>query len=65
MAFMFPMLEMAGAHSRHLSDILYVYNQSNPINDYKVRLPAVLAMDRLIRARTSYARIEGLTLRGA
>lgn len=57
MAFMFPMLEMAGFHSRHLPEILYVYNQSNPINDYKVRLPLVLAMDRFIRGKPKYRRL--------
>ena len=60
MAFMFPMLEMAGNHSRHVPEILYVYNQSNPINDYKVRLPLVLAMDKLIRSRARYRPLENL-----
>lgn len=60
MAFMFPMLEMAGYHSRHIPEVLYVYNQSNPINDYKVRLPLVLAMERFIREKQKYARLDRL-----
>lgn len=60
MAFMFPMLEMAGNHSRHVPEVLYVYNQSNPINDYKVRLPLVLAMNKLIRSRKCYEPLEKL-----
>lgn len=60
MAFMFPMLEMAGCHSRHIPHVLYVYNQSNPINDYKVRLPLVLATDKLIRAKSRYEPLENL-----
>lgn len=60
MAFMFPMLEMAGFHARHISDILYVYNQSNPINDYKVRLQQVLAADAFIRSKPVYARLDTL-----
>jgi glycosyltransferase involved in cell wall biosynthesis len=55
MAFMFPMLEMAGTHSRHISEILYVYNQSNPINDFKINLPLVLSMDKLIRSKSKYS----------
>jgi glycosyltransferase involved in cell wall biosynthesis len=54
MAFMFPMLEMAGEHSMHVPELLYIYNQSNPINDYKVRLPLVLATEKMIRGKTKY-----------
>ena len=35
-AMMYPLLEMAGHRHRFISDILYVYNRTNPINDYKV-----------------------------
>lgn len=54
MAFMFPMLEMAGKHARHIPEILYIYNQANVINDYKVRLPLVLQMDKFIRGKKKY-----------
>lgn len=37
LAFMYPMLEMSGNHSRFIPEILYVYNQATPINDYKIR----------------------------
>lgn len=60
MAFMFPMLEMAGKHSHHVSEILYVYNQSNPINDYKMRLPLVLATEKMIRSKHKYQPLETL-----
>lgn len=37
--FMFPMLEMAGKeHSKFVTDVNYVYNHYNPINDHKVDL---------------------------
>lgn len=60
MAFMFPMLEMAGEHAKHMKDILYVYNQSNPINDYKVRLEQVLKADRFIRSKERYTLLKQL-----
>lgn len=54
-AMLFPMLEMAGQHVRFIPDILYVYNQSNPINDGKVRLQAVLSCEQIIRKKPRYA----------
>lgn len=60
MAFMFPMLEMAAFHSKHIPEIMYVYNQSNPINDYKIRLEQVIKMDRLIRSRKKYEPLAAL-----
>jgi glycosyltransferase involved in cell wall biosynthesis len=60
MAFMFPMLEMSAFHSKHIPEIMYVYNQSNPINDFKVRLEMVLKMDRLIRSRKKYEPLAAL-----
>lgn len=55
---MFPMLEMAGNHSRFLSDILYVYNLSNPINDHKVNQQLQQTLDRHIRSLPKYQRTE-------
>ncbi len=53
-AFMFPMLEMAHGRIAYIDTVIYNYNQLTPINDYKVRLPKVLACERLIRSRTPY-----------
>jgi glycosyltransferase involved in cell wall biosynthesis len=36
LAYMWPILEMAGTHSRFISDVLYVYNVKTPINDMKI-----------------------------
>lgn len=38
LGFMYPMLEMAQYHGRYISDVLYVYNISNPISDNKVNV---------------------------
>jgi glycosyltransferase involved in cell wall biosynthesis/SAM-dependent methyltransferase len=57
-AIMFPMLEMSGSHSKFLSDVLYVYNLDNPINDHKVNARLQQNLDRHIRAKTKYGKLE-------
>ena len=34
---MFPMLEMAGNRQEFMDQVLYVYNDKNPISDHKIR----------------------------
>ena len=60
LAFMFPMLEMAQERHRFISDILYVYNNDNPINDHKVDTPLQLRTDHYIRRKERYSRIGGI-----
>lgn len=56
--FMLPMLEMAGNDRiYHMKDILYVYNESNPINDHKVNLQKQLTFANLGRAKKPYLKI--------
>jgi len=55
-AIMFPMLEMAGTHAQFVSDILYVYNLENPINDHKVNVRLQQELDRYIRGMPKYSR---------
>ena len=55
---MFPMLEMAGKRSKFLSEILYTYNLENPINDHKVNVKLQQLLDRTIRKKPKYQRIE-------
>jgi glycosyltransferase involved in cell wall biosynthesis/SAM-dependent methyltransferase len=57
-AIMFPMLEMAGPHSKYISDILYIYNLENPINDHKINVGLQQALDREIRSKQKYQRVE-------
>ena len=55
LAFMFPMLEMAGEeHYRFLPNINYIYNESNPINDHKVNIQNVIHTANKIRTKTPY-----------
>jgi hypothetical protein len=55
---MFPMLEMSGEeHYRFLPDILYIYNESNPLNDHKVNMANVTQTVNKIRAKKPYSKL--------
>lgn len=60
---MFPMLEMSKTHSKFISDILYIYNMSNPINDHKVNKSLQQKLDHLMRAKPRYNSVEKPILR--
>jgi glycosyltransferase involved in cell wall biosynthesis len=58
LSFMYPMLEMAGdEHYHFIDDIIYVYNEQNPINDHKVDLNLVNNISDKIRKMTPYKKI--------
>ena len=58
LSFMFPMFEMSGQeHYRFLSDINYIYNESNPINEHKVYMSNVIATANKIRNKPEYSKI--------
>jgi len=57
LAMMFPMLEMAGERHKCVDKILYVYNKTNPISDYRVNLQLQEAIDRYIRSLPRYSRL--------
>jgi len=63
-AMLLPMLEMAGFHAHFISDILYVYNYNNPINDEKKAPQLVLQTVEIIRRRAPYHRLEALITQG-
>ena len=55
LSFMFPMLEMSGEkHFKYISEILYIYNESNPLNDHKVNMPKVSSTVNVIRNKSEY-----------
>jgi len=54
LAFMFPMLEMAGNRVKFIKEILYCYNTSNPINDHKVDHSLQLRLEKEIREKKRY-----------
>lgn len=53
-AMMWPMLEMCGSRFRFISDILYVYNNANPINDHKVDHALQMRLHRHIKDMKCY-----------
>jgi len=57
-AIMFPMIEMAGERHAFIPEITYVYNMSNPINDNKVDPHLQRDLERLIRAKPPYRRLD-------
>lgn len=58
MAMMFPMLEMSGFRHKFISDILYIYNLTNPINDHKVDVKLQQSLDRMIRSKQKYQQLS-------
>jgi glycosyltransferase involved in cell wall biosynthesis len=58
LSFMWPMIEMSGLeHFKFIDEILYIYNESNPINDHKVDLSKVRNIHNLISNKTPYKKI--------
>ena len=54
LAWMFPLIELAGKRSHYIPDILYVYNRANPLNVDKVERQLQLQTETLIRNMTPY-----------
>jgi len=58
LSFMYPMLEMAGdEHYKFMSDVNYVYNAENPINEHKVNMSNVTYYTNLLRNKKRYERL--------
>lgn len=60
LAFMFPVVEMAGSHSRFIPDILYVYNVTTMIHDVVTDPEYQKQLGWLIRERQRYEPISNL-----
>ncbi len=54
LAIMFPMLEMAGNRQVFIKDLLYVYNDQNPISDHKIRRKEQILVAKQIRRKKRY-----------
>ena len=58
LCFMYPMLEMAGEeHYRFMTDINYVYNETNPINEHKIDMTMVNDHANRIRNKSPYKKL--------
>lgn len=60
LACMFPMLEMAGSHSKFVKNVLCIYNRDNPLNDDKIRFEKQQALNRYIRSLPRYDQLLSL-----
>jgi glycosyltransferase involved in cell wall biosynthesis len=60
-AFMLPMLEMAAEKSLFIPDILYIYNLNNPLNDHKTNHSLQLRLEREIRNKNPYPKLNHLS----
>ena len=57
-AIMFPMLEMSGHRAKFISEVLYIYNAANPINDCKVDRQLQRGLETVIRMQKRYDRLK-------
>lgn len=60
LAFMFPMMEMAGTKSKFISQVLYIYNFATNINDEKVNRNLQIHLENIIRSKPKYKPIKSL-----
>ena len=60
LAFMIPMLEMSGWHSRFIPDILYIYNLTNPISDYRINVGLTGQCGAMITQKSPYMPLDRL-----
>jgi glycosyltransferase involved in cell wall biosynthesis len=58
MAMMLPMIEMASGHFCCISDILYIYNDNNPISDHKVDFSLQCQLSKYFRELTPYRPVD-------
>ena len=58
LSFMFPMIEMSGEeHFKFISDVVYIYNESNPLNDHKINMSKVSNTVNIIRNKSGYSKL--------
>ena len=60
LAYMFPLLELAGPKIHFIQDIMYVYNRQNPLNVDKLDHNLQLVMEQKIRNMEKYSPLESL-----
>lgn len=53
-AAMLPMIEMARDHFAFIPEVLYIYNDSNPLSDHRVDQKLQFAINQEIRNKTAY-----------
>ena len=58
LAAMMPMIEMARDNFRFIPHVLLIYNAENVLNEYKISKAKQLEVDRIVRSRPRYDKIE-------
>lgn len=58
LAYTWPILEMAGHHSRFIPDVLYIYNVASQLNDHKVAANLQIYLTYIIRAKPPYSPVK-------
>jgi glycosyltransferase involved in cell wall biosynthesis len=60
-AIMLPMIEMAReGHYTFIPEVLYIYNNANPLNDHKVDVELQKKLDMVIRSKKRYEALSAL-----
>jgi len=57
-ATLFPMLEMAGKRVKFIDETLYIYNISNPLNDFANNEAEIKRVEALLQSRIPYPVLE-------
>ena len=60
LAWMFPLIELAGERSHFICDLLYIYNRANPLNVDKIERQHQLQTEIKIRHMTPYEPLKKL-----
>ena len=60
LAFMFPLLEIAGEHSKFLPEIDYIYNNETPLNDHHLNSTEQRVIDAYLRSKDKYLPLQQL-----
>jgi hypothetical protein len=58
MAMMLPMIEMANGHFQFIPDVLYIYNDNNPISEHKLDSSFQFQLSKYFRNLTPYMPID-------
>lgn len=64
-AYLMPLLDMAGDRFQFITDIIYVYNTGNPLSDWRIRNGEQSRVDRLVRSMPTYPPFAESTKTGA
>lgn len=56
-AFSYPMIEMAGTHIRFIERVLYIYNDLNPLNEFRLKPEEAEETAKYIVSKKEYKRL--------